>query len=108
PFCFVLPGLFLIGFALAGWRRVLVALGVGVLAAPAMFQMFSRAPGGATMIDDFRPLMTEAKVTKVQGYFLTIGAGEGQLRTEVVPSRPPGSLPAVERFSKDWPTISEH
>ena len=107
PFFFVIPGLMAVGFALAGWRRALIVLGIGVLAAPAIFQMFSRAPGGKAMIDDFRPLMTDAKVTKVQGYFLTIGAGEGQLRTEVVPAQPAGSLPAVERFSHDWPTISK-
>ena len=36
-------------------------------------------------LNDFRPLMTTAKVERVQGYFLVIGAGEGALRTEVLP-----------------------
>ena len=40
--------------------------------------MFSRAPGGSKMIDDFKPFMTRTKVTQIQGYFLTIGAAEGR------------------------------
>jgi hypothetical protein len=125
PWFFVLPGLLL--FGVAGWtlwadrgraparlrHRALVVLGVGLLAAPAMFGMFTRAPGGATMIDGFRPFMTEAKVTEIQGYFLTIGAGEGQLRRSVVPDLsaagqlpPEQVLPAAQQLSEDWPAIS--
>ena len=56
-----------------------------VVAAPAIFQMFSRAPG-RHMIDDFRPLMTRQKVTTIQGYFITIGDGEGELRSRRCPA----------------------
>lgn len=113
PWFFVIPGLLAAAFGVVArrspslvWRRVLVALGVGLIAAPAVFQMFTRAPGGAAMIDDFRPLMTEHKVTTVQGYFLTLGAAEGQLRTEVLAKAAPGDLPATRRWSADWPRIS--
>ena len=61
------------------------------------------------MIDDFRPLMTTQKVTRVQGYFLTIGAAEGQLRNEAFPASGGAAStepPDVARFSRDWPTIS--
>ena len=127
PWFFVLPGL--LAAALAAWAlaarrrggtprrrvRALALLGVALIAAPAVFQMFSRAPGGARMIDDFEPLMTTRKVTTVQGYFLVLGAAEGQLRTEVLPalaSGPAGSatssaqFPALGAFSRDWPRIS--
>lgn len=119
PWFFVLPGL-LVAVA-AGWgllarRRgnssqapmiALVVLGVGLIAAPVAFQMFSRAPGGGQMIDDFRPLMTRHKVTTIQGYFIIIGNGESQLRTSALPAAAPpiGSVPAVERFVADWPRI---
>jgi hypothetical protein len=125
PWFFVLPGVLvavIAGWALrhrgAGghpprWPRVALAvLGVGLLAAPAMFQMFTRAPGGAAMIDDFKPFMTTEKVTQIQGYFLTIGAGEGQLRTAVLPElRAAGTLtdaeiPAITSFNERWPYIS--
>jgi len=127
PWFFVVPGALVAGvstFALAhpqdsrqaGRRALVVALGLGLIAAPAVFQMFGRAPKGSHMIDDFRPLMTTAKVQRVQGYFLVIGAGEGTLRTEMLPaaaavtgastSEVRTQFPAEYAFSADWPTIS--
>jgi hypothetical protein len=119
PWFFVVPGLFVAGTA--GWalsrrRRgapsrapiiVLAVLGLALIAAPAVFQMFSRAPRGGRMIDDFRPLMTRHKVTTIQGYFITIGNGEAELRTTALPAAAPpaGSVPAVDRFVADWPRI---
>lgn len=119
PWFFVIPGLLVAATALAalvaerrgtpwrGLRRALIVLGVGIVAAPAIFQMFSRAPGGARMIDDFRSLMTTEKVTSVQQYFLVIGAAEGELRTTVL-TEPDAdaALPATARFVADWPHIS--
>ncbi len=94
---------------------VIVVLGTGLALAPAVFQMFTRAPGGQAMIDDFRPLMTRERVTTVQGYFVTIGAAEGQLRTAAVPDAEAAttsantssttSFPAIEQLSQDWPAI---
>jgi hypothetical protein len=118
PWFFVGPGVLVAAVAAIGlWRErqgrsprpyavALAALGVAVVLAPAVFQMFSRAPKGAEMIDVFRPMMTTARVTTVQGYFLTIGAAEGEWRTQVSPLLNPSDLPAVERFSSDWPRIS--
>lgn len=64
-----------------GWA--LLAMGLGIVAAPAIFQMFTRAPSGGEMINDFRPMMTTERLRDVQGYFVTLGAGEGQLRVGV-------------------------
>lgn len=118
PWFFVGPGVLVAAVAAIGlWRErrgrstrpfavALAALGVAVVLAPAVFQMFSRAPKGAEMINVFRPMMTTARVTTVQGYFLTIGAAEGEWRTQVSALLNPSELPAVERFSSDWPKIS--
>ena len=120
PWFFVLPGLAIAGtaaWALWAERRgrssrraaiALVILGVAVVAAPAVFQMFSRAPDGERMIDDFRPLMTRHKVTTVQGYFITIANGDADLRTQALPAAalPAGSTPAIDRFVADWPRIN--
>ena len=118
PWFFVLPGLLIAGLAGAAlvadrrgrpWSRLRVALaimGIGVIAAPAIFQMFGRAPGGARMIDDFRPLMTTERVTSVQQYFLVIGAAEGDLRTSVLPRTNAAEFPATTRFVRDWPETS--
>lgn len=124
PWFFVLPGVItacLAASALAarrqgkdvvGRNRALVAMGLGIVMAPLIFQMFSRAPGGADMIDEFRPLMTDQRVATIQGYFLTLGAAEGELRTALLSpmdaADPSGaSLPASRAFSTHWPRISE-
>ena len=120
PWFFVLPGLMIAG--VAGWMLLadrhrppaagrviaLAALGVGLIAAPAVFQMFTRAPGGAEMINDFKPLMTDAKVNRVQGYFLTIGLAEGELRNKLVPAEAAQgrALPASSALSAEWPQQS--
>jgi hypothetical protein len=95
---------------------VLAAFGLALVAAPAVFQMFTRAPLGAEMIKDFEPFMTEQKLTTIQGYFLTMGAAEGELRTQLIPAleqqggmtaqQVAAQLPAVREFSADWPHIS--
>lgn len=121
PWFFLAPGLLLAwaaGSALrslsagggvpVGARVALVALGLGLAAAPVAFQMFSRAPLGAHMIDDFRPLMTESRIQSVQGYFLVIGGAEGALRTRVIPEvELTGPRPrAVQEFIDAWPTMA--
>jgi hypothetical protein len=127
PWFFVIPGLFVAGFA--GWAlradgagrspraplTVLAVFGVAIIAAPAVFQMFTRAPKGATMIKTFKPLMTTRKVTTIQGYFLVIGSGEGEVRNQVDsvllqhgvgPQQLSSALPALAAFHRDWPRIS--
>ena len=123
PWFFVVPGLMIAAVGVAALRHggnrrlllVLAALGAAVVLAPAMFQMFSRAPKGADMIDDFRPMMVRQRVQNVQGYFITIGAGEGQLRNVTVPfaaeiaeqspEEAAASYPAISELSATWRTI---
>ena len=107
PWFFVLPGLFVAG------RR-----GMGTARAPAgsfracgadrrpgdrrrrrgragdLPDVLARARWAGEMIDDFRSLMTRQKVTTIQGYFITIGNGESELRSRALPAAalPPGSI----------------
>ena len=122
PWFFVIPGVLLAGVGAwslradpdgvpaRGRKVALVALAVGLIAAPAVFQMFTRAPGGADMIADFEPFMRPAKVTEIQGYFLTIGNAEGELRRDVVPQLEAtgqgGTTPAIATLNQQWPEIS--
>lgn len=127
PWFFLLPGLFIAaiaGLALrarakgSDGRRLVIALaglGIAVVLAPAVFQMFTRAPKGGEMINDFRPMMTAERVRNVQGYFITLGAGEGELRNKVLPSvaeaegldadQAAAAFPAFTDLSSLWPTV---
>jgi hypothetical protein len=120
PWFFVLPGLLIAGvagFALVrrptggAARWVLVALGVGLIAAPAVFQMFTRAPEGGEMIDTFRPIMERGRVQRIQGYFVTIGGAEGSLRAQALPQTGLSDtdlderFPAIRELNRDWQTI---
>lgn len=122
PWFFVLPGLIIAALSTSillaqrsggrPTRRLWALLGVGiaVVLAPAVFQMFTRAPMGRDMIDDFRPMMTRERVQNVQGYFITMGAAEGQLRTQAAvlasdAGIDPGGYPAIAEFSAQWPMI---
>jgi hypothetical protein len=119
PWFFVIPGLLVAitatvvlvrdrkGHSVNIGRWIIVGLGVAILLAPVAFQMFSRAPDGGDMINDFRSMMTREQVEDVQGYFITLGTGEGQLRTALVPlADDPDSYVAITRFNDDWPTIT--
>lgn len=117
PWFFVLPGLMIAGLSLWALRSppprrrlaalVLAIAGLSVISAPAVFQMFTRAPGGATMINDFRPLMTTANIGEIQSSFLVIAGAEGELRTQVLAEAGGASvLPAVGRFVDEWPRIA--
>ena len=122
PWFFVTPGVLVVGIAatvlirdrrgrrtpVARW--LVGAVGIGLVLAPVAFQMFDRAPKGGVMVDDFRPLMTRSRVQNIQGYFVTMGAGEGQLRNGLVPlaveqGATPDQLVALTRFSDDWQAI---
>lgn len=128
PWFFVAPGLIVAALGWSAlradrrgiaprWRlRSLVVMGLGLIAAPAIFQMFTRAPLGGQMITDFRPLMTTERVTTVQQYFLVIGVGEGELRTKARPLAEQRldmtdadyatQLPAITELGAGWPRIS--
>lgn len=118
PWFFVAPGLIAVAVGLAGlragasrrWLAAIAALGVGLIAAPAVFQMFTRAPKGGDMINDFRSLMRDEKVMTVQAYFLTIGGAEGELRRQALPqleeAGEPPPTPAIDAFVAEWPRIS--
>jgi hypothetical protein len=94
PWFFVIPGALILGFALvslmrpSNWsygRWVLVALGVGLIAAPAVFQMFGRAPKGGQMMSAFKTIETTNNVERIQGYFGEMAEGQGTIRLQIIP-----------------------
>ena len=72
-----------------GWRRgrwVLVVLGVGLVAAPAVFQMFQRAQTVAAMMTAFENIETTQNVEQIQGFFGSMAVGQGAIRLDMVPA----------------------
>jgi hypothetical protein len=109
PWFFVAPGAILLGvlgLGLSGpgrWqasRRALVALGVGLVLAPAAFQMFSRAPAGGRMMTAFKTIETRARVERIQGYFGDMAVGQGAVQLELVPALQRSGLSPAEISSR--------
>lgn len=85
------------------WHRAAIVLGLGLIAAPAIFQMFSRAPQGGEMIDEFRPYMTVSELSQFDGYMDGIEAAVDELETA-----PADDAPAsVQTLVDQWPTIDD-
>lgn len=119
PWFFVLPGVLVlasaIGLLLRPSRRafaiVLVVVGLGLAAAPAAFQMFSRAPDGARMMSAFKTIETTSNVTSIQDDFSAIASGQGAVRLDVVPAlertglgpaQVQSQFPAVAALDASW------
>jgi hypothetical protein len=120
PWFFVIPGVLIAGVAIVAlirpvrWRRgrwVLVVLGVGLVAAPAVFQMFGRAPDGGRMMTAFQKIETTENVQNIQGYFGSMAVGQGAIRLDVVPALEHTGLtkaqiaqrfPALTALDADW------
>jgi hypothetical protein len=120
PWFFVIPGLLIAGCAVgalirpARWRAlrwVLVVLGLGLIAAPLIFQMFQRAPAGGRMMTAFENIETTQNVQQIQGYFGTMAVGQGAIRLEIVPALTASGLsraqiatkfPDVAALDTDW------
>ena len=85
----------------------LAVLGAGLILAPVAFQMFARAPKGATMIAGFRPYMTTARLAGFQTDLQRIDAGVRQADTAVAATLT--QLPAASAaapFRAGYPTFA--
>jgi hypothetical protein len=120
PWFFVAPGAILLVLLAAAtvrpvwWRTIrwiLVALGIGLIAAPAVYQMFSRAPEGERMVNAFKTIETRTRVETIQGYFGEMALGQGAVRLELVPALEHAGLtraqiatrfPGVDTLDRRW------
>jgi hypothetical protein len=123
PWFFVLPGAVLvllgaIGLAFPGaWRPArwgVLAVGVGLIAAPAVFQLWDRAPQGAALVKAFTPIETRSAVVRVQNDFGQVAIAQGALAGELVPALQQHGLsqaqidqqfPAVQTLLARWVPI---
>jgi uncharacterized protein DUF4395 len=120
PWFFVIPGALVLALLAAfaarpgWWRRLspaLAALGIGLVLAPVMFQMFQRAPKGERMVNAFSAIETGQRVQTIQGYFGDMAVGQGAVRLELIPALEQAGLtrgqiakrfPAVDELDRVW------
>jgi hypothetical protein len=120
PWFFVIPGAVLVllgAIALAfpgAWRLArwgVLAVGVGLIAAPALFQLWDRAPKGAALVEAFTPIETRPAVVRVQNDFGQVAIAQGALAGELVPALQQHGLsqaqidqqfPAVQTLLARW------
>jgi hypothetical protein len=109
PWFFVIPGLLIAGCAIAALFRprrfrslrwVLGVVGLGLIAAPLIFQMFARAPAGGHMMTAFQDIETTKNVEQIQGFFGTMAVGQGAIRLEIVPALKGSGLSEAQIASK--------
>ena len=114
PWFFVLPGIFILGASsaiLLGRRRaastvVLVAVGAGLAVAPAIFQMWSRAPKGGHMMTAFKSIETTSNVVTIQNDFSTMASGQGIIRLDLAPALAQAGM-TPENIATRFPAVSQ-
>jgi hypothetical protein len=116
PWFFVIPGVLTAGLALLALLRpqggrvalpALAVLGIGLVAAPLVFQMFQRAPKGGEMMDEFESIMTRRRVQTIQGYFATMSVGQGAIRIDLIPAAKQAGGIGDEEFARQFPAIAK-
>ncbi|WP_405491113.1 hypothetical protein [Nocardia sp. NBC_00511] len=118
PWLLALPGLVLIlagvfGFRAAAegkrgtaWRVVAALAGLGLLVTPVAGGLFAAAPAAQPLLDGFRPILTTEEVHRVQGYFVTLVAADGELNSRYVgavrTAHPDADLGGVLTLESRW------
>jgi hypothetical protein len=107
------------GSARGADRRVLLVLalvGLALAAAPVIFGMFEKGPKGAEMMREFKPFMTDARLSGFQGHIHSIDAGVKESDTAAAAAlegrgaaghkRFERRFPGFAQFSDDWKPIN--
>jgi hypothetical protein len=98
---------------------VLVVAGLGLTSLPAAFGMFSRAPKGATMLNEFKPFMTTARLAGFRRDIREVDDGVRESNTKVAalltkagtggPHKDfAARYPEFADFAPQWPAINTH
>ncbi|AYF74047.1 hypothetical protein D7D52_09410 [Nocardia yunnanensis] len=118
PWLLALPGVVLtaagvFGFRAAGrgsrataWRATAALAGLALIVTPLAGGLFPAGPAAQPLIDGFRPILTAAEVHRVQGYFVTLVAADGELNSRytaaVRTARPDAELGGITALEQRW------
>jgi hypothetical protein len=89
-------------------------VGFGLAVAPVAFNMFARAPKGAVMLTDFKPLMTTPRLDGFQGEIRQINGAVHEVNTKAAKrlaahgatGHRTAPSPTYRSFSAQWPMIN--
>ncbi|OJF84718.1 hypothetical protein NS14008_26805 [Nocardia seriolae] len=118
PWLLALPGAVLIGagvfgFRAAGngsrattWRAVAALAGRTLVVTPFAAGLFAAGPAAQPVIDGFRPILTTEHVRRVQGYFVTLVAADGELNSRYSgaarTAQPDADLSGITALQNRW------
>ncbi|MFE3190366.1 hypothetical protein ACFXHA_15235 [Nocardia sp. NPDC059240] len=118
PWLLALPGLVLIGagvfgFRAAGrgsrataWRAVGALAGLALVVTPFAAGLFAAGPAAQPVLDGFAPILTTEHVRRVQGYFVTLVAADGELNSRYAgaarAARPDADLSGITALENRW------
>ncbi|MEV6339060.1 hypothetical protein AB0M12_30635 [Nocardia vinacea] len=118
PWLLALPGVILIAAGVFGfrraqagqravvWRAVAALAGIALIATPVVGALFPAAPAAQPLIDGFQPILTHDEVRKVQGYFVTLVAADGELDSRytgaVRSAHPDADLTGISALESRW------
>ncbi|UGT41789.1 hypothetical protein LTV02_38800 [Nocardia yamanashiensis] len=118
PWLLALPGLLLIaigwfglrsvrhGRRALGWHATAAIIGLGLVLLPFTGGLFQAAPAAQPLLDGFRPILTQEQVRRVQGYFVTLVAADGELNSRYVGAvrgaHPGADLTGVTALEQRW------
>ncbi len=90
------------------WPLIAIALiGLGLIAAPAIFKMFDRAPKGAQMIKEFKPYMTTSRLDGFQREVRQIDDGVREADTSVARALAGSGQAGHRRFDARYPGFAD-
>ncbi|GAA5080299.1 hypothetical protein [Nocardia iowensis] len=118
PWLFALPGVVLAGAGVLGfrraqagkqalaWRSFAALAALGLIAVPLFGGLFPASPAAQPLINDLRPILTHDEVRKLQGYFVTLVAADGELNSRytaaVRTAHPDADLTGITTLETRW------
>jgi hypothetical protein len=86
---------------------VAAVIGLGLAAAPLLFGMFDRGPQGAVMMREFKPFMTDARLSGFQQHIRDIDAGVREAAGPVAAELEGTGAAARQRYGARFPSFAQ-
>jgi hypothetical protein len=94
------------GRGASAWLVASALAGAGLAVFPLAGGLMSAGSAGRPLIAAFRPILTHAQVRRVQGYFVTVVAADGEIDSRYVgdvrAAHPDADLTGVVALESDW------